>query len=134
MNDAELFRRIVGHLDQREVPSMLVGSFASTYYGASRTTLDVDFVIDATSVQLRGLVADLEADDYYAELGAAMDAVKHQSLFNVIDNTNGWKIDLIVLKSRAFDQEEFRRRRPANLFDIQLHVASPEDVILSKLE
>ena len=37
-------------------------------------------------------------------------------------------------KSRSFDEEEFRRRIPARLFDIQLYVASAEDVIVSKLE
>ena len=113
---------------------MLVGSFAGTYYGASRTTFDLDFVIEATPQQLRALIADLQADDYYAELDAALDALKHESLFNIIDNATGWKIDLIFRKSRAFDHEEFRRRQPAKLFDIQMFVASAEDLIISKLE
>jgi hypothetical protein len=134
MNDADLFRRIIGHFDQHGVAFMLVGSFASTFYGATRTTLDADFVIDATAPQLRRLVADLEADDYYAEVDAAMDALRHESLFNIIDNKTGWKIDLIVLKSRPFDREEFRRRKPAQLFDVHMRVATAEDVIVSKLE
>ena len=113
---------------------MLVGSFAGTYFGLSRTTYDLDIVIEAAPDQLKGLIADLQADNYYAELDAALDALKHESLFNVIDNATGWKIDLIFRKSRSFDQEEFRRRVPARLFEIQLHVASAEDVIVSKLE
>lgn len=134
MSFADAFRRIVDHLSQRNLNYMVVGSFASTYYSEPRSTADLDVVIEATSEQLKRLVADLQADDYYAELGAALDALRHESLFNVIDNRTGWKIDLIFRKSRAFDREEFRRRVPAKLFDIQLHVASPEDVIVSKLE
>src|SRR5262245_51039211 len=134
MSPAEVFRRIVLHLDQRSIAYMLVGSFAGTYFGLSRSTYDVDIVIEAAPDQLKGLIADLQADDYYAELDAALDALKHESLFNVIDNTTGWKIDFILRKSRPFDQEEFRRRMPAKLFDIQMHVASAEDVIVSKLE
>jgi len=134
MSPSDLFRRIIGHLDQRGIAYMLVGSFASTFFGASRTTLDLDIVIEATQDQLRGLVADLQADNYYAERDAALEAHKHESLFNVIDSATGWKIDLIFRKSRAFDQEEFRRRKPARLFDIQLFVASAEDVVISKLE
>jgi hypothetical protein len=134
MSPGDVFRRIVEHLDRRDIGYMLVGSFASTYFGASRTTYDLDIVIEATPDQLRGLVADLNADDYYAELDAALDACRHESLFNVIDSATGWKIDLIFRKSRAFDHEEFRRRRAAKLYDIQLFVASAEDVIISKLE
>ena len=134
MNSGDVFRRIVEHLDRRDIPYMLVGSFASTYFGASRTTYDLDIVIEAAPDPLRGLVADLQADEYYAELDAALDARQHESLFNVIDKATGWKIDLIFRKSRAFDQEEFRRRRPAKLYDIQLFIASAEDVIIAKLE
>ena len=134
MSSAEVFRRIVGHLDRHGIAYMLVGSFASAYFGALRTTFDVDIVIEATPEQLRGLVVDLQANDYYAELDAALSAHRHESLFNVIDNPTGWKIDLILRKSRPFDREEFVRRVPAKLFDIQLFVASAEDVIISKLE
>jgi hypothetical protein len=55
-------------------------------------------------------------------------------LFNVIDLTTGWKIDLIVRKSRAFSQEEFRRRQRIELQNLALFVATAEDVIVSKLE
>ncbi len=134
MSAARVFGRITGHLDQRGIAYMVVGSFASTYFGALRTTLDIDIVIQATPDQLRGFVADLQADDYYAELDAALEALKHESMFNAIDSATGWKIDLIFRKSRAFDREEFGRRVPAKLFDIQLFVASVEDVVISKLE
>jgi len=134
MSPGDVFRRIVEHLDLRDVPYMLVGSFASTYFGAPRTTYDLDIVIEATTDKLKGLVADLQADDYYAELDAALDARQHESLFNVIDSATGWNIDLIFRKSRPFDHEEFGRRVAARLFDIQLFVASAEDVIISKLE
>ena len=134
MSFADVFRRIIGHLHRRDIAYMLVGSFAGNYFGASRTTYGLDFVIEASPDQLQGLVADLQAHDYYAELDAAMEAFRRESLFNVIDSATGWKIDLIFRKSRAFDQEEFRRRRSAKLDGIQLFVASAEDVVISKLE
>ena len=55
-------------------------------------------------------------------------------MFNVIDLATGWKIDLIIRKSRAFSQEEFRRRQPLSLHDVPLFLASAEDVVISKLE
>jgi hypothetical protein len=134
MSLADVFRRIVEHLNRSELKHMVVGSFASTYHSAPRSTADIDLVIEATPGQLKRLMADLQADDYYGELDAALDALQHESFFNVIDNRTGWKIDLIFRKSRPFDQEEFRRRSPAKLFGTHTFVATAEDVVISKLE
>jgi predicted nucleotidyltransferase len=134
MNVEDIFRRIVSHLDQHKVPYMLVGSFAGTYYGASRSTRDIDIVIDSSPQQLSAFIADLQRDHYYAELDAALEAHKDESLFNVIDNQTGWKIDLITRKSRAFSREEFQRRRSIVFSGIALSIASPEDTVISKLE
>ena len=41
------------------------------------------------------------------DVDAALEAHKRQSLFNVIDLASGWKIDLIIRKSRAFSQGSF---------------------------
>jgi len=55
-------------------------------------------------------------------------------MFNMIDLATGWKIDLIIRKSRAFSHEEFRRRQRVSLHDVSLFVASAEDAVISKLE
>jgi len=55
-------------------------------------------------------------------------------MFNVVDLATGWKIDLIVCKSRAFSREEFGRRRLIHLQGISLFIASVEDIVVSKLE
>jgi hypothetical protein len=67
-------------------------------------------------------------------LEAALQACNRQSLFNVIDLATGWKIDLIIRKSRTFSQEEFRRRLRVNLHGVSLFVATAEDVVIAKLE
>lgn len=90
--------------------------------------------MEANPDSLGRFVAALQQDNYYVELDAALEALRHESLFNAIDNATGWKIDLIFLKSSSFSQEEFRRRQVAEIFGISLWVASAEDLILSKLE
>ncbi len=67
-------------------------------------------------------------------MDAALDAYERQSLFNVIDLATGWKIDLVIRKSRAFSEEEFSRRQLVDLQGIPLFIASAEDVVISKLE
>jgi hypothetical protein len=103
-------------------------------YGTPRSTQDIDIVVEATPAQLRSLVQSLPVDQYYSDLDAALQAHKAESMFNVIDLSTGWKIDLIIRKSRPFSREEFRRRVRVNLQDVSLFVASAEDIIVAKLE
>jgi len=134
MSLPDVFRRITAALDQAGIVYMLTGSFASAHYGAPRSTQDIDLVIEATAPQLRTLLHSLPSDEYYVDLDAALEAHRRESLFNVIDMTTGWKIDLIFRKSRPFSQEEFRRRQLVNIQGLHLFVASAEDVIIAKLE
>jgi len=134
MSVPDVVRRITAALNQAGINYMLTGSFASAHYAAPRSTQDIDFVIEATPTQLRTFVEALSGNEYYADLDSALEAHKRQSMFNVIDLATGWKIDLIICKSRAFSQEEFRRREHVSLRDILLFVASAEDVVISKLE
>lgn len=134
MNLPEVLPRIISVLEAAEIPYMLTGSFAGMVHGALRSTQDIDLVIAATADKMRGFIAALPSDEYYAELDAALEALKHESLFNVIDLKTGWKIDLIIRRSRAFSIEEFKRRQRVEIQGFSLFAASAEDVLLAKLE
>jgi hypothetical protein len=134
MSIQDVFQRITSALDQAGIAYMLSGSFAGAYYGAARSTQDIDFVIDATSEQLRSFIGALPASEYYADLDSALKAHQRQSLFNVIDQASGWKIDLIIRKSRPYSQEEFRRRQRVTLHGVALFLTTAEDAVISKLE
>jgi Nucleotidyl transferase AbiEii toxin, Type IV TA system len=121
-------------LDSAGIPFMLTGSFASAYHGAGRATMDVDLVIDPTPAQLRALIGALPADAWYASLDAALEAREHESQFDLIDLETGWKVDLIIRKSRPFSRVEFDRRIVIEFEGVRLAVATVEDVILAKLE
>ncbi len=96
--------------------------------------MDIDFVIDPTVRQLDALVSRMEASGAYVSREAAQDALLHRTMFNVIDPETGWKADLIIRKDRPFSTVEFERRQATEFFGTSLHVASLEDVLLSKLE
>jgi len=134
VNTGSLLQRLAGHFERAGISYMVVGSFASTLHGMPRTTHDIDIVVDLTSASLTAFLSDLTEEAYYISEGAARDALKRRTQFNVIDLATGWKIDLIVLKRRPFSVEEFQRRVPARLLDAEVFVASAEDTILSKLE
>lgn len=130
-----LLVRVVSMLDAAGIPFMVAGSFASTAHGAPRATQDLDLVIDPRGIEaLEALVRGMSSEEYYADLEAAREAFRRRSMFNVIELASGWKIDLIVRKDRPFSREEFSRRQAIELFGVRIHVASPEDTVIAKLE
>lgn len=128
---------IVGALERLEVVYYLGGSVASSAYGVARSTIDADLVAELHSQHIDPLVESLESD-YYVSASAAREAVQRQSCFNVIHLATMFKVDIFVMKTRAYDvaaRERIRREdvglagQPAEMW-----LASPEDVILNKLE
>jgi hypothetical protein len=137
MNDdgaGSFLARLVDKLAAAGVPSMVVGSFASSFHGIPRSSQDLDLVIDPEPESLRRFLADLPAAEYYADEDAALDALRRRGQFNVIDMATAWKADLIVRKARPFSVEEMQRRTPGELLGANVFVASAEDTLISKLE
>ncbi len=134
MTTEDIFRRILEALRGAGVPYMLTGSFAASYHGVPRATQDIDIVIAPTAIQIRQLVRLLPDTEFYISEEAALEALAREGQFNVIDFETGWKIDLIIRKSRPFSHTEFERRSAVDLFGLQVFIASAEDVLLAKLE
>ena len=105
MTFPEVLQRIAAVLDRCGIPYMLTGSFASVAYGSPRSTQDIDLVIEADASRLRALATNLPSGEYHFEFEDAIEALKRESLFNVIDQRTGWKIDMVIRKSRPFSRE-----------------------------
>ena len=134
MTAGDVFGRLVEALDRAQIPYMLTGSFASSLHGTPRATQDIDLVIATSLDRLLGFVRSLPADRYYVSEAAAVEAHRNESMFNVVDVMTGWKVDLILRKSRPFSLREFERRSAEDVGGVRLYVASPEDVIIAKME
>lgn len=134
MTTGDIFGRVLAALQTAGIPAMLTGSFASSYHGAPRATQDIDLVIAPTEDQLHSLVRLLPRDEFYVDESAALEALRTEGQFNLIDMRTGWKVDLIVRKSRPFSRKEFERRALVEMEGTEVPVASPEDVLIAKME
>lgn len=134
MSASDVLRRVISALNQAGISYMLSGSFASAFYGSKRSTVDIDIVIDVMPEQMGSFLQALPPEQYYVDLDAALQALRQQSMFNLIDQKSSWKIDFIIRKSRPFSLKEFSRRQQVKFDDIAVYITSPEDVVLSKLE
>jgi hypothetical protein len=113
---------------------MVTGSFVSAVHGVPRATHDVDVVIAPTAQQLVTLVKQFPESEYYAEIEDALESFRHGGQFNVIDQNSVWKIDFIFRKDRPFSKMEFDRRRVIEILGVSVYAATPEDLLIAKLE
>jgi hypothetical protein len=130
----EFLRKLAFALELTGVPYMLTGSLASSLYGVPRATNDVDFVVAPTREQLSALLEFLRRLGLFVQDEQAILALQNGTMFNVVDFQNSWKVDFIIRKDREFSVTEFNRRKTHEVEGIRLALASPEDVIISKLE
>ena len=140
MRDPIIFQAlnpVICALDAVGIAYQIVGSVASSAYGIARATLDVDITADMNDSHIRPLVERLR-DTYYIDEERVHDATVRRSSFNAIHLESMVKVDFFVLKAEAYDQAAFARRRLENLGEgatlCPLYIASPEDILLSKLD
>jgi len=122
--------------DELQIPYVVVGSLASSYYGVSRSSLDSDIVTNLSADQVPALIDRLGSDFYVDEL-AARGAVQNRGSFNLVHRPTMFRVDIFVSKQRPFDQAQFKRGRVLKLDERgnrMTTLASAEDTILGKLE
>jgi hypothetical protein len=131
-------KRFVDVVDQLGIPYFIGGSLASSLHGIRRSTLDADVVVAMNREHAPELTRML-GSDFYADENMMQDAIRRKSTFNLIHYPTGLKIDVFIPQNRAFDQHQFERRvkdiiNPQDEDQVEMYVASPEDIVLAKLE
>jgi hypothetical protein len=135
MAPVDLLRRLSETLDRLEIPYLITGSIASTAHGEPRFTNDIDVAVRLNESQVRAFCASFPPPEYFCSAEAAEKAVRDRFTFNIIHPASGLKVDVIVASDSEFDRSRFARgvRLPAGP-DFETTFASPEDVVLKKLE
>lgn len=135
MNPNELLCFAAQALERVGVEYVVAGSVASMYYGEVRGTHGADIVVKLREDQVYALKSCFPEKDFYFEETMALDAVRQKRMFNVIHIPSALKIDFVVSKGQPFDKRQFQRRRHLPVIaDQKAYFASPEDVILAKLD
>ncbi len=137
MNDLwSVLRDAIGKLEKSSIEYMLVGSLASSSYGDPRLTRDVDLVVELKPSDTARLVQIFPEVEYYVPPAQVLsDEIQGRRQFNLIHLSSSLKLDFMVRKESPHGKEEFSRRRRFSIAPgLEVSVASPEDVILKKLE
>jgi hypothetical protein len=124
---------VAAALDRLGIEYFVGGSVASSVHGRPRTTDDIDIVAGLAGPAVDAFVRTLEAD-FFVDADMIRDAVRRRASFNIIHLATMLKVDVFVLGNEDFAVEEMNRRAAVPLRGLRIWFASPEDIVLEKLD
>ena len=127
MSQPELLTKVIHFLEHYGFEYMVTGSVVSSLQGEPRATHDIDIVINLTTNAVSLLTQAFSPPRYYLSKEAVEDAIRRQSMFNLLDTSGGDKVDFWLLTNEPFDRERFSRRYKENIPGMAMFVSSPED-------
>jgi hypothetical protein len=135
MEPSELLAILAKTFDGLKIRYLVTGSMATIAYGEPRFTNDIDVVVDLRPELVDALCSAFPAPDYYLSREAVHEAIRSRRMFNIIHPASGLKIDVIVPPASDFEESRQGRGRLLPVGEgLEVRFASPEDVIIRKLE
>lgn len=116
MEQSDLLKYTATKLLELNIPYAVVGSFASSVWGESRLTQDIEIVIDLKLAQVPQICDTFPEPEFYVSPSAVREAIEHASQFNVINPSSGNKLDFMVAGRTAWAMAQLNRSRQIPLF------------------
>lgn len=133
MGQRDLLIEIAQNLDKYQIPYLLTGSFAVSYYGSPRATHDIDFVILVTRDNKKRFdifLKNFRKEFIFQPLTLPINYKNCQ--YNLVHNETGIKIDFWIVTHQEF-QKEYKHRKIIFLNQYKIPLISIEDLLIQKL-
>lgn len=126
---------VIEVFEQLSVRYYLSGSIACSVYGFPRGAQDIDFVADMQIENVSPFV-ELLRGSYTINEQALHDAIQKRSVFSLLHVSSLMKVDVFLPHSLPFDSLVLQRSQQLPLLEgyHPLWIASPEDIVLMRLE
>lgn len=134
-NSADLAVQLHTIFESAGISYYITGGIAAIAYGDPRTTRDVDIVIQTPRSEIAGLQAILEQSGFYVA-GVEEVASGRMKTLQITQIETISRADLMLADDNAYTSQQFARRRQysfPNKNETPVYLASPEDIVISKL-
>jgi len=129
----EIVITVAERLREADIPYMMTGALTVNYFGRPRLTHDIDIVGQISINDIKRLRLIFE-DIFFVDEHSIKIAISEKSMFSIIHKEEGVKVDFWILKGDEYNQKAFERRRWYPYQKIKISLATPEDMIIGKLE
>lgn len=132
----DVLKEVIAKFETAGIEYFMVGSMATMYYGQPRFTRDLDLVVRIRPRQVLGFENLFPLSEFYCPpIEVIQDEIQRKGSFNLIHQQSGIKVDLVLDKETDFYISEFARRKKIKINEgLEVYLASPEDLILKKLD
>jgi hypothetical protein len=132
----DVLKDVTKRFDQEGIEYFLVGSLATMYYGRPRFTQDLDLVVRIKARQVQAFEKLFPLEEYYCPPKEILqDEISRRGSFNLIHQNSGVKVDIVLDQETEFYASEFARKAKIEIAPgLEINIASPEDLILKKLD
>ena len=133
-NSFEFFiKDFIKAFNESDIKYVLIGGIAVNYYGRPRSTLDVDIIIEKDENKIKILEQKLRSNNFLVSDNEIIDAVNeatHCSIF--------WDKDILLrldikIPTRLLEEEALLNRKKITVFDKEVFIQIPEEIIIAKL-
>ncbi len=135
MDPSDLLVRLSRAMETLGLRYFVTGSTATVFFGEPRFTNDIDVVVELPAQRAADFCAQFPGPEFYVDEHAVRSAAEMFGQFNIIHPESGLKIGVMVPDDSPFNRSRFIRAVVEQVSEAAtVRFASPEDVILKKLE
>ena len=127
------FEKILSLFQELNITYVLIGAWASSFWGQARGTEDLDFLVLVNKQEFGRLKKKINSSTIFK-----LDKVWEKENPTIRDThirilCNNIHLDIII-PSDMHDNELLKRRILKKIYNLQMYIASPEDVIIGKIK
>ncbi|MEK7568445.1 MAG: DUF6036 family nucleotidyltransferase [Patescibacteria group bacterium] len=134
MFEETAFKRVVDLFNKYNISYMLTGGLAVTVWGRTRSTLDIDIVLNIKKDDIEKLASAFQKENFFLDKETVEMALDKKLSFNAIDRETNTTIDCYLIGNNEYEAGRFQRKIVRNIVGVKVNVISPEDLILIKLQ
>ena len=99
MTQLELFKKVIEILNKLNLPYMITGAYAVSFYGEPRATYGIGLIIKIGLKDVEDFYNSFE-NKFYISRESINQAIEHKSMFNIIHFESNIKIDFWLFKNK----------------------------------
>ncbi|MCE7743440.1 MAG: hypothetical protein GOP50_13395 [Candidatus Heimdallarchaeota archaeon] len=133
-NNFEFFiKDFIEAFNESDVKYVLFGGIAVNYYGRPRSTLAADIIIEKDENKFKTLEQRLKSNNFLVSNNAILDSVNESTHCSIF-----WNKDILLrldikVPTRLLEEEALLNRKKIKVFDREVFIQIPEEIIIAKL-
>ena len=132
INLEDFVSKVIECLEESDITYVVIGTITSSYYGRSRSTTDVDILIDDTPKKIHQLENTFKKHEFELSENEISEAVAEESHCSIFLNNCPFRVDISGNYS-SVSSRALKNRLLLKIFTKEGYIQKAEDLIIGKL-